>query len=394
MSKKKTTTTRRKKSPSKKQSISKVKLINIFLLIFLFAFIASILSYYIMKNENSNKSVTTTNDILKKETSPKVQKLNEDIKNYQSNKLDKFFDINEPKEEKFEEVTEEFNKTYDEKPEEVKEEIKKPLKEENKKPLTPKKTEENKKEIKKPLESKTKKPIIDNKKVITKRDTFKYNKTSKPKIVIMIDDVSTKRQKRNILNIGYKINMAFLPPTKGHPNSAKIAKDVPFHLIHFPMQASAKFKGAEIGTLNITDSYEKIEKRVKQLRAWFPKTKYTNNHTGSVFTQNDAAMDKLFRALKKYNFIFVDSRTSAKSVAKKYALKYGMPYIVRNTFLDNKKDYDYIQNQLKKAIKIAKKRGYAIAIGHPHSMTIKVLRESKHLLKDVEPIFINKLPYL
>ena len=105
-------------------------------------------------------------------------------------------------------------------------------------------------------------------------------------------------------------------------------------------------------------------------------------------------MDRLFKALKKYDFVFVDSRTTAKSVAQKYAQKYDMPYIVRNTFLDNEKSFEYIQNQLKKAIKIANKRGYAIAIGHPYSMTIKVLKESKHLLKDVEPIFINELPIL
>ncbi|MGB5793176.1 divergent polysaccharide deacetylase family protein, partial [Poseidonibacter sp.] len=86
--------------------------------------------------------------------------------------------------------------------------------------------------------------------------------------------------------------------------------------------------------------------------------------------------------------------TTPNSVAKKYAKKYGMPVIVRNTFIDNKRDYIYIQDQLKKAIKIAKKNGYAIAIGHPHSITLKVLKESKHLLKGVEPIFINQLPYL
>lgn len=188
--------------------------------------------------------------------------------------------------------------------------------------------------------------------------------------------------------------MAFLPPTKGHPNSANIAQDLPFHMIHFPMQASAKFKGPEVNTLNITDSYDKIEKRVAQLRSWYPKAKYTNNHTGSIFTQNDEAMNHLFKALKKYNFIFVDNRTSAKSVAKKYANKYNMPYIVRNTFLDNEKDFNYIQNQLKKAIKIAKKKGFAIAIGHPYNITTEVLSKSKHLLKGVDLIYVNELPYL
>ena len=188
--------------------------------------------------------------------------------------------------------------------------------------------------------------------------------------------------------------MAFFPPTSGHPESAKIAQNLPFYMIHFPMQASPKFKSPEINTLTINDSYETIENRVKQLRAWYPNAVYTNNHTGSVFTENDEAMDKLFRALKKYNFIFVDSRTSGKSVAKKYAQKYNMPYIVRNIFIDNEENYQYIQNQLKQAIEVAKKQGYAIAIGHPYGVTLKVLKDSKHLLKDVEPIFVNQLPYL
>jgi hypothetical protein len=188
--------------------------------------------------------------------------------------------------------------------------------------------------------------------------------------------------------------MAFLPPTKIHKDSASIAQNLPFHMIHFPMQASSAFKGEEINTLKITDSYEVIENRVKQLRLWYPNVTYTNNHTGSVFTENEEAVDKLFRALKKYNFIFVDSRTSSRSVIKKYAKKYEMPYIVRNTFIDNDRNFKSIQNQLKKAIEIAKKQGYAIAIGHPHSITLQVLKESKHLLRDVEPIYMNKLPYL
>lgn len=403
----------RKKPTSKKskknQAISKAKLLNIFLLIFLFAFIASTTSYFIMKSENPNKSIT--NNILKDSTKALSEDTNE-LKEFQKKKLDEYFTTIETPKDAFEEYSEEHTKDYDEDsilpafiPNEEKrvQEIKKATPPSTQNPKTESKKEIKKevvhktkeiKEIKKELEKKIVKttPIKVDK--VDKKETYKYNKKTKPKIVILIDDVSTKRQKRNILNVGYTINMAFLPPTKGHPNSSKIAQNLPFHMIHFPMQASSKFKGAEIDTLNVGDSYEKIEKRVKQLREWFPKAKYTNNHTGSVFTQNYEAMDRLFRALKKYNFIFVDSRTTAKSKAKIMAKKYGMPYIVRNTFMDNKKDYKYIQNQLKKAIKIAKKRGYAIAIGHPYPITIKVLKESKHLLKGLEPVYLKDLPYL
>jgi polysaccharide deacetylase 2 family uncharacterized protein YibQ len=102
-------------------------------------------------------------------------------------------------------------------------------------------------------------------------------------------------------------------------------------------------------------------------------------------------MDKLMRVLKKYSFEFVDSRTTAKSVVKQYAKKYNMKYLSRNIFLDNNQDKAYIQNQLKKAVKIAKKNGSAIAIGHPHSITLKTLKDSEYLLKDIELVFINQL---
>ncbi len=362
---------KRKKSSS---TVSKSKLVKIFLLIFLFAFIASGLSYFIMKNENlnSNKNI---NNILEQEKKQTTSQATKELKKFQDEKLGEYFDKLETPKEKFEEDTDELKKVHID--EEIKPEIREIKKQEDKKKEQIKKEEP--------------KQILNTK---SKKDLYTYSNKSKPKLAIIIDDVSSSKQKKAILDIGYNVTMAFLPPQKGHSNSAKIAQDLPVHMIHFPMQASPKFKSKEIITLNITDSYEKIEDIVKRLRQQYPKARYTNNHTGSVFTQNEAAMDKLFRALKKYNFVFVDSRTTAKSVAKKYAKKYGMPYIVRNTFLDNERNFKYIQNQLKKAIKIAKKRGYAIAIGHPYSMTIKVLKESKHLLQGVEPIFINKLPYL
>ncbi len=354
---------KKKKTSKNSNNIPKFRLLRVFLLVFLFTILASSFSYFVMQNEKTNKN--NKEEIVKKEETKKsIQK--DSVKQYQNEKLNEYYKIVEDKKEEepnnaFEEYTKEVHKDY---------------------VYTP------------PKDTKEEKQPKEKSKIFIKKSLYKYDKSTKPKIAIVIDDVSNKYQKRDILNIGYKVNMSFLPPTKGHINSAEIAQDLPFHMIHLPMQASASFKRAEVNTLNINDSYEKIENRIKQLRQWYPDAIYTNNHTGSVFTKNYEAMDKLFKALKKYNFIFVDSRTTSKSVVKKLAKKYDMPYIVRNTFIDNKKDFNYIQNQLKKAINIAKKRGYAIAIGHPHPMTIKVLKQSKHLLKNLEIIYINELPYL
>ncbi len=397
----------RRKSKKSKSSPNK-KLIHIFIIIFLIAFLASLASYFTMKNRDSIKDIPVEiNPNIEKTEEPKkevatIPKINE-IKDFKEQKPEDFFEekFNVAEEHKFEEYTKELekvivdkienedsiNEAIQKKVEEIKEnKQKEKLADKNKE--TPPTT---KKEEKEPVKTKEK---IDEKSIITTKDTFTYDKKSKPKIAILVDDVTTQAQKDKILSMGYKINMAFLPPTSTHPNSAKIAQNLSFHMIHFPMQASSSFRGEEVNTLKITDSYETIEKRVKQLREWYPNATYTNNHTGSVFTENDEAVDKLFRALKKYNFIFVDSRTSPKSVVKKYAKKYDMPYIVRNTFIDNQQNYSYVQKQLKEAIELAKKQGYSLAIGHPHEVTLQVLRDSKSLFKDVEPIFINQLPYL
>jgi uncharacterized protein len=400
----------RKKSRKKTNTSSKKKLINIFLIIFLIAFLATVASYYTLKNKDTIKNIpaqieTKTEEIKEEPKKDVVLPKIKEIKDFKEQTPEDFFEekFNVPDEHKFEEYSKELEKVIIDKAEteefinkenELIQKKVEEIKENKQKEKLADKNKETASTIKDEKDTSKTKDKLDEKSIITNKDAFIYDKKTKPKIAIVIDDVTTQAQKDKILSMGYKITMSFLPPTNTHPSSAKIAQSLSFHMIHFPMQASSAFKGEEVNTLRTTDSYETIEKRVKQLREWYPNAIYTNNHTGSVFTENDEAIDKLFRALKKYNFIFVDSRTSAKSVVKKYAKKYDMPYIVRNTFLDNEQSYQYVQKQLKEAIEIAKKQGYALAIGHPHEITLQVLRDSKNLFKDVEPIFVNQLPYL
>ena len=392
----KRTRKKRKISPIKK-TLRKRNLARNFIVLLALIFLLLLFAYFFLSKNNQAVNSSSNNNILQSkklytndEIMEKViENLNPDSKN---NILEKNLETEENKKEIFEqELKKDILKEVLEKQKEI-EKSKIEEKVEIKQAKEPSKEIED--EI---IEEKTKieKPAIKEKKeLITKKDSYKYDLKTKPKLVIIIDDVVSKSQKDKILNIGYPITMAFLPPNGVQKESAIIAQNLPFHMIHFPMQASKNFKNIEIDTLNISDSYETIEARVKQLRVLYPNATYTNNHTGSVFTENYEAMDKLFRALKKYNFIFVDSRTTPNSVAKELSIKYQMPYIVRDTFLDNDRSFTAIQNQLKDAIRVAKKQGFAIAIGHPYEVTFKVLKESKHLLNDVEPIFLNKLPYL
>jgi polysaccharide deacetylase 2 family uncharacterized protein YibQ/nitrate reductase NapE component len=214
--------------------------------------------------------------------------------------------------------------------------------------------------------------------------------TSKPKLAIIIDDVSTRRHVRAIKNLHLPITMSFLPPSKARPNSAKLASHEKIYMVHLPMEAF-KFNAEEDVTLRVSDSASKINGIVKHIKELFPRVKYINNHTGSKFTADEKAMNKLIYALQMQHINFIDSRTTAKTKAKKVMQNYGLRYVARDVFLDHYPDKASIKKAIKQAIKVAKRHGTAIAIGHPHTNTLMAIYESKKLLKDVDLVYINRL---
>lgn len=113
-------------------------------------------------------------------------------------------------------------------------------------------------------------------KIIKEKTTTKTKKTvvkkdTRPKLAIIIDDISFQSQVNIIQDIGYPITMAFLPPTSRHKNSAKIAKNIPFYMIHFPLEAQT-FKFAEDKTLKINDSYEKNTSKSSRITYFISKS--------------------------------------------------------------------------------------------------------------------------
>jgi len=214
--------------------------------------------------------------------------------------------------------------------------------------------------------------------------------THKARLAIIIDDVGTKSQVEAIKSLKLPLTMSFLPPSKARPNSAKLAKLEDLYMVHLPMEAQ-NWSAEEPNTLRIHDRQNIISARIKEIKKLFPKVKYINNHTGSKFTSNEIAMNRLIFALNANNIFFIDSRTTAQTKAPKVLKNFGLKYVSRDVFLDHHMDKPYVLKQIKQAIKIAKSHGTAIAIGHPHKNTLQALYESKELLKDVELVYINRL---
>ncbi len=229
-----------------------------------------------------------------------------------------------------------------------------------------------------------------NKPLIQHTEKNKKIKTNKPKLVIIIDDVAFKNEVKMIKSIPYHITPSFFPGTKNHPNTPLYAKKFKDYMVHVPMEA-INFAHPEPKTLLANDNYNTIKSRIDEIKKEFPRVHFINNHTGSKFTSDLEAMNYLFIALKKDNLGFVDSKTTPDSKGYTVEKIHNIPFFQRDIFLDNRQNPPYIRNQLKKAIKIAKKRGYAIAIGHPHKTTLQTIKNSKDLLNQVDVITIDEL---
>ena len=211
------------------------------------------------------------------------------------------------------------------------------------------------------------------------------------KLVLIIDDVATFEHASMVKSIGLKITPSIFPATKTHPDTPNIARSFEFYMIHLPMQAK-HFDSPEIGTLTVNESFESMLEKIKKIRKDFPRAKYTNNHTGSRFTSDYDAMDKAYKALIEQGFIFVDSKTIAQTAVARAAKKYNQPYISRDIFLDDDPSAAAVRRELVAAVNLAKKRGYAIAIGHPKKNTIAVIKASKNnILKDVEVVYLKDI---
>ena len=213
----------------------------------------------------------------------------------------------------------------------------------------------------------------------------------RPKLAIIIDDVSHKYQIDAIKALPYHITPSIFPPSELSKTSNQLTRYVKHYMIHLPMESGSAAMNRMQGMLFTRFSRGKVQARVNEIRRLFPHARFVNNHTGSVYTSNYRAMKQLYGMLRKKGFVFVDSRTTGKSVVRRIAHEHHDTYIARDIFLDNVQQESSILKQLKKAIRIAKKRGFAIAIGHPHKATMKALRHAGKILQGVQTVYIDEL---
>ncbi len=228
------------------------------------------------------------------------------------------------------------------------------------------------------------------KKINNKNDTVKKLKKSPAKLLIIIDDISHRYQLNMIKSLPFKVTPSIFPPTRMNMQSYKLAKGLKHFMVHLPLESYSRQMNKIYKVIHIKDSQKQINRRLKEIRRLFPGAKYINNHTGSKFSENYAACDRLYKALIDNGFIFLDSRTSRKTQFPKIAKKYHKRYLKSDLFIDNTITVKAIEKELKQGVALAKRQGYAVIIGHPHPQTFKALKNLAKLIQSLKTVYIDE----
>ncbi len=219
-------------------------------------------------------------------------------------------------------------------------------------------------------------------------------KNSPAYISLIIDDLGYHpKNDFRAISLKGQVGYAFLPDTPHAKRLAKLAHQKNKEIIlHLPME-STQTSAQEPNVLTRTMDKQSFIKMLEKSLSAIPFISGLNNHMGSVLTMSEIHMTWLMSYLAQTNLFFIDSRTTRETIAEKIAQQHHIPNSRRNVFLDHVHTREAIEKQYQRLIRLARKKGTALAIGHPFSMTLDFLEEKLPELeeKNIQLISVKKL---
>ncbi len=201
--------------------------------------------------------------------------------------------------------------------------------------------------------------------------------TPPARLAIIIDDLGYGlSQARRVVQLPGPVACAVLPDT---PRGYQIATLAHQHgkevLLHLPMQSMDQLAAPD-GALGIDTSRREFARMLKRFINATPHLSGVNNHKGSLLTRHPGHMQWLMEMLSEHSGLyFVDSYTTHQSVALNIAHENGVPALRRDVFLDPDPSPETVRREFERALTLARRNGYAVAIGHPYPATLELLEE-------------------
>jgi hypothetical protein len=195
-----------------------------------------------------------------------------------------------------------------------------------------------------------------------------------PAVAIVIDDLGADdAAAHQAIALPQAVALSFLPYPEPTPALAREAEQAGHDVIvHVPMQAEGEADPGPMA-LRLDLPAEENLRRLDWALARVPGFAGINNHEGSAFTPDRAALLPVVEALADRHVFFFDSRTTAASQVVPVARAFGVPSAARDVFLDDVVTPAAIAAQLAELTRLARTNGVAIAIGHPRALTLDML---------------------
>ncbi len=196
------------------------------------------------------------------------------------------------------------------------------------------------------------------------------------RIALVIDDLGRSvADLDTIRDLNVPVSYAVLPYEEETPQVVEELRGRKAEmLLHLPMEpANGEDPGP--GALRLGMTPEQLRQLTLSALRAVPGAVGVNNHMGSGLSADERSMKTILMVLAGRGLFFLDSRTSAQSVAYQTAIRAGVPAAERQVFLDSDTQPEAIRAQFQRLLGLARTRGAAVAIGHPHPETLAVLAE-------------------
>lgn len=196
-------------------------------------------------------------------------------------------------------------------------------------------------------------------------------------LVFIIDDFGPAWQQQIVdgfLKFPANITLSIIPGNSRSKSAAKAADESGKEVfIHLPMEPTERVAVNERDMVWVKSDSDELRKVLDRALSEIPNAVGLNNHMGSRATSNRRLMKLLGTELRRRSLYFVDSRTSEKSEALRAMQESGVDAIGRDVFLDVDGDSASVAARIAETARIARRRGWAVAIGHVKGGTLAAL---------------------
>jgi len=228
------------------------------------------------------------------------------------------------------------------------------------------------------------------------KKTYQYDVLKQHGIALIIDDVGYNLPAlKRILDLKLPIAISIIPDAPYAKEAAEMAHQAgAVVMLHMPMEPMNPHyrERMDDSFLRGDMSEDRVQEMLLHGLRKVPYVQGMNNHMGSFLTSMPEPMGWVMQFCRDNQLFFVDSKTSAKSVAADIAASYGLTWGARRVFLDHSVKEDDIKKAWLSAQRCAKRQGGCIVIAHPHPETLDFLeRKVTHVKPEIMRAVVDLL---